>query len=310
MCSIEIVVSSRRLWVVPGGEETTQLVTVTAEQLSRELKSDNSPIVLDVRWKLGDASGHDAYLAGHIPSAVFVDLDTELAAPPSGAQGGRHPLPPVAELEKSARRWGIDVDSPVVVYDDWGNLAAARLWWLLRWAGVDDVRLLDGGWGAWRAAGGSSSSGEEVATAPGSVMLRPGQLPVVEIDDVATASGTVLDARAAERYRGDVEPVDPRAGHIPGAISAPTAENLDADGFFRTVDELRQRFSTLGVSAPGTSGDGVDEVAIVYCGSGINAAHQIAAMAMARVPAALFPGSFSQWSSDQSRDVVAGPDPR
>jgi len=282
---------------VPGPGEQSPKITISVDELSAARESDKTPIVVDVRWKLGDPAGHDAYLAGHIPGAVYADLETELAAPASGAVGGRHPLPDITDLQASARRWGVDDDSPVVVYDDWGNLAAARLWWLLRWAGVADVRLLDGGWGAWRAAGGVVATGDEADRSTGSVTLRPGHLPVVTIDDVAASTTTVLDARAAERYRGDVEPVDPRAGHIPGAVSAPTTDNLDADGHFRPINQLRQRFRGLGVASGGSE-------PIVYCGSGINAAHEIAALAMLDIPAALFPGSFSQWSSDPSRTVA------
>ncbi|AZG47736.1 sulfurtransferase [Gordonia insulae] len=269
---------------------------ITVDDLTEAMLSDRPPVILDVRWQLGDSRGHEHYRAGHVPGAVFVDLDTELAAPPSPSRG-RHPLPEIADLQAAARRWGIDEGSPVVVYDDIGNLASARAWWLLRWAGVTDVRLLDGGLGAWRAAGLRLSSGDTTPRA-GAVTLSAGHMPVAEIDDVAGSDSVVLDARAAERYRGEVEPMDPRAGHIPGAVSAPTADNVDPDGRFRAADELRERFSALGVR------DGSQ--VITYCGSGINAAHEIAALELAGVTGTLYPGSWSQWSSDSGRPVETG----
>ncbi|MGW9264778.1 sulfurtransferase [Gordonia terrae] len=268
-----------------------------------EMLLSTPPVLLDVRWQLGDFDGRGAYREGHIPGAVYVDLDSELAAPPSGPVGGRHPLPAVAELQSAARRWGIDDGVPVVVYDDSGNLAAARAWWLLRWAGIADVRLLDGGLAAWRAEGLRTTTGDGGRPRTGSVTLTAGHLPVATIDDVAAGPEHLLDARAAERYRGDDEPVDPRAGHIPGAISVPTADNVDTSGRFHPADELRRRFAGVGIDAE--AGTGV----VVYCGSGINAAHQIAALAVAGIDASLFPGSFSQWSSDPERPVAEGDRP-
>lgn len=270
-------------------------VLVTATDLAELMLSPTPPVILDVRWQLGDDDGRQHYRDGHLPGAIYVDLDTELAAPPAGAAGGRHPLPAVDDLQAAARRWGIDDDVTVVVYDDYGNLAAARAWWLLRWAGITDVRMLDGGLGAWRAAGLRTAQGDGGIARAGSVTLRPGQLPVADIDEVADSTAVLLDVRAAERYRGEVEPADPRAGHIPGARNAPTTANLDADGYFRPAGELRKLFSEVGVD------EGSDVIA--YCGSGINAAHAVAALEIAGVRARLFPGSFSQWSSDPDRPV-------
>ncbi|MGV9713136.1 sulfurtransferase [Gordonia sp. NPDC003424] len=272
-------------------------VLITVDELAEALLSDHPPVVLDVRWRLGDNRGHERYREGHIPGAVYVDLDTELAAAPS-AERGRHPLPDAALLQASASRWGIDDTSRVVVYDDIGNLASARAWWLLRWAGLVDVTLLDGGLGAWQSAGFRLSRGDTTPRT-GSVTLRPGALPVAEIDEVAATGTLVLDARAPERFRGEVEPVDPRAGHIPGAVSAPTAANLGDDQRFLPKDILRERFSTLGVRE--------GEAVITYCGSGVNAAHQIAALEIAGFGGAtLFPGSWSQWSSDPERAAATG----
>ncbi|MEE4023704.1 sulfurtransferase [Gordonia sp. PKS22-38] len=274
-------------------------MVIRVDDLTEAMLSDRPPVILDVRWQLGDPHGHEHYRAGHVPGAVFVDLDRELAAPPTPARG-RHPLPDLADLQAAARRWGIDDDSLVVVYDDIGNLASARAWWLLRWGGLTDVHLLDGGLGAWRGAGLRVSSGDATPR-PGTVTLTGGHMPVVDIDDVAATSSGLLDARAAQRYRGEVEPVDPRAGHIPGAISAPTAENLRPDGTFLASDALRRRFTELGV----TEGD----VPIAYCGSGVNAAHQVAALELAGFRGALFPGSWSQWSADPERPAETGSGP-
>ncbi|GAB37235.1 MULTISPECIES: sulfurtransferase [Gordonia] len=271
-------------------------VLIDVEQLADAMLSDTPPVVLDIRWQLGDADGHARYRTGHIPGAVYVDLDSQLAAPPS-PEAGRHPLPEIDALTEAARSWGIDDTSPVVVYDDNGNLAAARAWWLLRWGGHRDVRILDGGLAAWRDSGMRLSSGD-TPVRPGNVTLHAGSLPVATIDDVAALgsddSKTVLvDARAGERYRGEVEPIDPRAGHIPGAISLPTSENIDAFGRFRAASDLRERFAQAGV----TDGSAV----VAYCGSGVNAAHEIAALEIAGLSGTLYPGSWSQWSADPAR---------
>nr|WP_028479182.1 sulfurtransferase [Nocardia sp. CNY236] len=267
---------------------------MVSPQELREALDNKRVCLLDVRWALGDPDGPQHYLDGHIPGAVFVDLETELATPPSPARG-RHPLPDVTQLEKCARSWGMATGDPVVVYDATGGLAAARAWWLLRWAGVADVRILDGGLPAWVRMGEPIATGAEPDPEPGDVELRPGHLPVADADAVARWRGVLLDARATERYRGDHEPIDPRAGHIPGASSAPTTQNLDAEGRFRSADELHDRFAAFG---PGP--------VAVYCGSGVTAAHQIAALAVAGIEATLYPGSWSQWSNDPKRPVATG----
>ncbi|MGW3408654.1 sulfurtransferase [Streptomyces sp. NPDC000888] len=280
----------------------TARVTTTVAELGTLLRSAEPPAVLDVRWALGDPHGRDHFAAGHIPGAVYVDLDTELAAAPS-PEGGRHPLPDLADLQATARRWGVRAGQPVVVYDDLGNTAAARAWWLLRYAGVTEVTLLDGALGAWRSAGLPLESGAPADPSPGDVVLRPDRLQTVDVDGAAdlAATGLLLDARAAERYRGEVEPVDPRAGHIPGAVSAPTGENLAADGTFLPAEVLRKRFADKGADATTRIG--------VYCGSGVTAAHQIAALAIAGYEATLFPGSWSAWSADPARPAATGPLP-
>jgi thiosulfate/3-mercaptopyruvate sulfurtransferase len=274
-------------------------VLVSAAEL---LAAPSRPVLLDVRWALGDPHGHEHYLAGHLPGAVFVDLDAELTDPPSAA-AGRHPLPSVPRLQSAARRWGISAGDAVVAYDASGGTAAARAWWLLRWGGVSDVRILDGGLGAWQRAGGELETGEVVPD-PGCVTLSGDGMPVLDPDGAAAlprTGGVLLDARAGERYRGEVEPIDPRAGHVPGAVSAPTTENLCPDGTFLPAAALAERFARLGVR-PGTT-------VAAYCGSGVTAAHEVAALAVAGVDAALWPGSWSQWSADPGRAAATGPDP-
>lgn len=265
-------------------------VLITPDELAAALEGEHPPRVLDVRWQLGGPPGHPLYLEGHVPSAVYVDLDTELARHGEPTDG-RHPLPEPADLQAAARRWGLDDGDAVVVYDGAGNLAAARAWWLLRWAGVADVRILDGALPAWVAAGHPLATDDAVPPT-GSVVLTPGALPTLEVAGVTalvTNGGVLLDARAGERYRGEVEPVDPVAGHVPGARSLPTGDNLAPDGRFLPAETLRARFAAAGA-------DGSAPVA-VYCGSGVTAAHQVAALAIAGVEAGLYPGSWSQWSN-------------
>ena len=265
----------------------TSTVLITAAELASALASSTPPVVLDVRWLLGGPPGHGEYLTGHIPGAVFIDLNDELASH-GEPTAGRHPLPSLAALQESARRWGINPGSTVVVYDDNGNTASARAWWLLRWAGLTDVRLLDGALGAWKAAGFAIATDDLTPTA-GTVALVADRLPVLPFEKVESFEGVLLDARAGERYRGEVEPVDPKAGHIPGALSAPTGENLTADGFFKPAAELKARFAAIGATP--------DASVAAYCGSGVTAAHEIVALALAGIDAALYPGSWSQWSN-------------
>jgi len=279
-------------------------ILITPAQLASavvgEPLADGGPLrLLDVRWRLDRPDGRPDYSAGHIPGARYVDLDAQLARH-GEPQDGRHPLPPVEQLQRDARGWGIDDGDTVVVYDDLKNLSAARAWWLLRYAGVADVRLLDGGLAAWRTAGLPLETGDAPAPAAGSVTLEYGALPVLTIDEAAAfpGAGVLLDARAGERYRGEVEPIDPRAGHIPGARSAPTTANVDADGRFLPAEQLRARFAALGIK-PGTP-------VAAYCGSGVTAAHEVVALALAGFDAALFPGSWSQWANHPERPVAVG----
>ena len=281
--------------------QTLMDVATLKDRLDGADNTGRRTVVLDVRWALGDPHGRDHYLAVHVPGAVFVDLATELAGPADPGRG-RHPLPTPEQFQASVRSWGVRNGDVVVAYDDSGNQAAARLWWMLRNAGLPDVYLLDGGLAAWRGAGFEVESGERQA-APGDIVLTGGAMPVINAGEAASwgQSGLLLDARAGERYRGDFEPVDPRAGHIPGAVSAPTTGNLSADGRFLSPAALRERFAGLGVRA--------EVPTAVYCGSGVTAAHEIAALEIAGFPAALYPGSFSEWSNNASNPVVTGDAP-
>jgi thiosulfate/3-mercaptopyruvate sulfurtransferase len=271
---------------------------ISAAELRAQLSSGQPLALLDVRWALAGPTGRSAYLSGHIPGAVYVDLDTELAAPVA-AGTGRHPLPALSALQTAARSWGLRAGQPVVVYDDSNGLSAARAWWLLRWASVSDVRVLDGGLSAWSADGGALT-GDSTSPAPGDIALSAGGLPVLTADQAAAlpATGVLLDARAGERYRGEAQPIDPIAGHIPGATNAPTTDNLVAGGRFADPAALRERFAALGA-------DGSEPVG-VYCGSGVTAAHEILALARIGVPAALYPGSWSEWITDDRRPVATG----
>jgi thiosulfate/3-mercaptopyruvate sulfurtransferase len=259
-----------------------------------------APVLLDVRWRLGGPPGIDLYRAGHLPGAVFVDLDHDLAAPPGA--GGRHPMPAPADFEAAMRRAGVSGDRPVVVYDDADSTAAARAWWLLRYFGHPSVRVLDGGYRAWTAAGHPVETGAPSAPADGDFTASPGHLDLLDAAGAAALarSGLLLDARAGERYRGDKELVDPVAGHIPGAVNAPTADNVNPDGTFRPPADLARRFDALG--AGGT------EVG-VYCGSGVTAAHEILALTLAGIPASLYLGSWSEWITDPTHPIATGPSP-
>lgn len=281
-------------------EEHRELIQV--EELAALLGSGAHAVLLDVRWALGDPHGREHYAAGHLPGAVFVNMETELSARP-GPDTGRHPLPTAEDFAATVRAWGINDDSEIVLYDDSGALAAARGWWLLRHAGFRGVRVLDGGLGAWKAAGHPLETGNNIPV-PGTAAASWDQMPVIDIEEAAAfpARGILLDSRAAERYRGEVEPIDPRAGHIPGAHNRPTTANLTADGHLLAPEDLTAALAELGVES------GAPEVA-AYCGSGVTAAHQILALETIGVHAALFPGSWSQWSSDPARPAGTGEQP-
>ncbi|WP_029144640.1 sulfurtransferase [Microbacterium luticocti] len=270
---------------------------ISAADLS-DLLATGAPVrLLDVRYRLDEPDGRPAYLAGHLPGAVYVDMDTELAHIGAPAQG-RHPLPPVDDLQASARRWGLNPGEVVVAYDDWNMMGAARAWFLLRGCGIDDVRVLDGGLRAWRDAGGKLETGE-VRPAPGTVVLHEITQGVASIDEAAAwpARGVLLDVRAPERYRGESEPLDPVAGHIPGAVNLPSTVHL-RDGRFADAAAIRDAFAAAGAT------DAVPVAA--YCGSGVTAAHTALAGAVAGIDVTVYPGSWSQWSNTPGRDVATG----
>lgn len=267
------------------------MALIAAEELTGLL---GTVTVLDVRYRMGGSGppGREAFAAGHVPGAAYVDLDTALASPPGA--GGRHPLPDPGDFAAAMRAVGVRRDRPVVVYDDWSGHAAARCWWLLRFHGHSDVRVLDGAWPAWVDAGAAVETGPGVTPEPGDFAAEPGHLPVVDADGVR-AVDVLVDARAPERWRGETEPVDPVAGRIPGAVNVPTTRNLGEGGRFRGVADLRAAYDEVGALGGGT--------VAVYCGSGVTAAHDVLALDLLGVRAALYPGSWSGWITDPDRPV-------
>ncbi|SDS80948.1 sulfurtransferase [Actinopolymorpha singaporensis] len=301
---------------------------LSVPDLATWLAGDHPPVVLDVRWTLTGPPAREVYQAGHVPGARYVDFDTVLSGPADPAGGGRHPLPAPEVFAAAMRDLGVRTDTDVVVYGAPDGFGAARAWWCLRYFGHRSVRVLDGGFAAWVRAGQPVETGEPAAMeAAGDFVARPGGMPALGADEAArlARSGLLLDARAGERYRGETEPVDPVGGHIPGALSAPTAANLDADSRFLDPARLRERFAALGIESPAdglpgddVSGDHAAPVAVdpaeggcgvgTYCGSGVSAAQQVLALELAGVRAGLYVGSWSDWVSDRQRPVATGPD--
>lgn len=287
------------------GVRTLTSALVSTSELAALLADEDPPVVLDVRWTLGGPPGRQDYEAGHIPGAAFVDLDGELSGAPG--PGGRHPLPEPESLRTTLRKAGVRAGHPVVVYDAADGSVAARAWWLLRWARHDQVAVLDGGFAAW-VAGDRPVTRELPAPEAGDVDVVPGGMPVLEALGAArfARSAVLLDARAPHRYRGDDEPVDPRAGHIPGAVNAPSSDHSGPDGRWRTPGDLAERFAGLGVRA--------GEPVAAYCGSGVTASSVVLALEVAGVttgeyPAALYAGSWSHWCTDEGRPVATGAEP-
>ncbi|HEY2597823.1 MAG TPA: sulfurtransferase [Candidatus Dormibacteraeota bacterium] len=251
--------------------------------------------ILDFRWYLIGGKGRDAYERGHIPGAVFVDLEDV-----TGKEGGgRHPLPSARQFEKEMQRAGVSDATKVVAYDDVGGSVASRLWFLLRFFGHESQAVLDGGIGAW---GAPLETRQPEVTRGDFRSRKPDLSRIVDFEDVRGLAGVpLIDARAGERYRGEKEPIDPKAGHIPGALSAPWAENLGPNGRFKSPEELRKRFAELGID----DGKG----AVAYCGSGVNATHDLLAMELAGIKnGRLYAGSWSDWSSRDAA-VATGPNP-
>ena len=260
--------------------------------------------VFDVRFDLArPEAGEAAWREGHLPGARYLHLDRDLSAKDGvpALCGGRHPLPTREVFAATAARLGLTPDTPVVLVDAQGGMFAARAWWMLRWIGARDVRVLDGGLAAWRAAGGALEPGEVAPAAPGLAWpLGPEPEGLrLTADALAAQLGRValLDARAPERYRGDVEPLDPVAGHIPGALNRPFSANLGPDGRFLPPEALRAAFQGLAGARP----------VVHQCGSGVTACHNLLAMAVAGLPGgALYAGSWSEWCRDPARPVARG----
>jgi len=257
-------------------------------------------VIADCRFALNDPqAGRQAYAAGHIPGSFYVSLDDDLSTPHIPGKTGRHPLPAQADWAATVAAMGIQHVSQVVVYDDAGGAMAARMWWMMRWLGHETVAVLNGGWQAWQAGGGAVSQ-EGRAFTPTSARFEslPSLVKIVTAEDLDSAHLQLVDARDLPRYRGDTEPLDPVAGHIPGAICSPFAGNLSADKTFLSPAALREKF--LAVTASG-------KPVVCYCGSGVTAAHNLLAMKVAGLDdPALYPGSWSEWITDPSRPVATG----
>lgn len=271
---------------------------VTAEALLADRLDDL--VLVDVQWNLTTSAGpagRERYDAAHLPGAHHVDLDAELSGPPG--RGGRHPMPTGHAVQEALRRCGASAGSRVVVYDQGSSYAAARAWWVFRHFGAGDVRVLDGGLPAWRAAGGTVTT-RVPGPGAGTFEAHEGGMPVLDATAAAELArdGMLLDVRAPERFRGDSEPIDPVAGRVPGAVNAPATDTLRPDGRFRPVDELRELFYAKGVRADVPVG--------AYCGSGVTAAHEVLALHEVGIDASLYVGSWSDWITDSRRPVERG----
>ncbi len=266
-------------------------------ELAAQLATADPPVVIDVRWMLGGPSGVGDYRQGHIPGAHFVDLDRELSAPPGP---GRHPLPEAAQFGAAMRRHGVGRSRLVVAYDAATGTSAARAWWLLRYFGHPNVALLDGGYAAWVGAGLAVEEGIDRDPDTGDFEAIPGGMPLLDAASAATMSrqGTLIDARAPERFRGETEPVDPVAGHIPGARNVPAQRTQHPNGTFLSPDELRERYGAAGATPRGP--------VAVYCGSGVVATEGVFALGLAGIDAALYAGSWSEWITDPNRPIEVG----
>jgi thiosulfate/3-mercaptopyruvate sulfurtransferase len=274
---------------------------ITTEALARHI-DDPGFLVVDCRHDLADVSaGERAYREAHLPGAAFAHLDRDLSGVKTG-RTGRHPLPEVSALADTFGRMGIDAKRQVIAYDQAGGVWASRLWWLLHWLGHDAAAVLDGGFDRWRAEGRPVTR-VMPALRPATFVAQP-PTPIASADEILhhLDDGTlqVLDARAPERYRGDVEPIDPVAGHIPGARNRPYTENLTPQGGFKPTQQLRSEYNALLAGRPASS-------VVHQCGSGVTACHNMLAMTIAGLPGSrLYPGSWSEWVADSARPVARG----
>lgn len=289
-----------RVTVMAGLLLTPQELVETLQGADPEAR----PVVVDVRWQLGQGTGANRadYLAGHIPGAAFLDLETGLAGKPASKGGGRHPMPSLTAATEAFRAVGVSDERPVVLYDDASSIAAARAWWLLVYYGKDNVHVLDGGYAAWQAAGLEVQAGP-VQAERGDIVLTPGARRLLDAEEVEhyLDRHQVVDARPAERFRGAKEPVDPVAGHIPGALSLPTLRTVDEQGRFLPSDDLELLLTAAGVQP--------DRRTAIYCGSGVQACHLALAIEIAEhghFDPAVYMGSWSDWISDPDRPVATG----
>ena len=274
---------------------------VSPEQLGAAIAAGATPLIVDCSFDLANpAAGERAFAQGHLPDAIYAHLDRDLAGAKTG-RNGRHPLPARADWAATLARLGVTPARAVVLYDAQGGMYAARAWWMLLWAGQRAVSVLDGGIAAWTAAGGALETGAVTPMpAPSPYPLGDSLVAAIDADALQKSLGrvTLLDARAGERYRGEVEPLDKRAGHIPGARSRFFKDNLDAQGRFKPAAELRAAFTSFGATPAQV---------VHQCGSGVTACHNLLAMEAAGLPgSALYPGSWSEWSSDPARPVAVG----
>ena len=285
-------------------QNTPFTTLISAAELAPHVASPNW-VILDCRHDLANhALGLESYRAGHLPQARFAAIETDLSDKSPAADGqfrGRHPLPTREAFIATLQSWGINPSTQVVAYDAHGGMFAARLWWMLRWVGHAAVAVLDGGLPAWQAQGGALSTAD-VVSAKGTIVAKPALVETVDVAavlaNVTNGTRTVIDARAADRFRGENETMDPVGGHIPGAKQHFFKDNLRADGCFKPAADLRAVYSTL-VTEP--------EHSIFHCGSGVTACHNLLALEIAGLPgAALYPGSWSEWCADASRPVAQG----
>jgi thiosulfate/3-mercaptopyruvate sulfurtransferase len=274
---------------------------ISAAQLAA-LAAGPALMIFDCRFALMDpAAGRKAYDQAHIPGAYFADMNRDLSTPHVPGKTGRHPLPSKADWIRKVQSWGLNPDIQVVLYDDNGGASAARMWWMLQWIGHNNVAVLNGGWQAWTAAGLPVTQELPAPRAPSTFdyAALPSPAVLITASQVDGRSQLLLDAREPARFRGEVEPIDPVAGHIPGAVCSPYSANLDANGMFKSTEELREKFA---------GADRFDRPTVCYCGSGVTACHNILAMTLAGMPMpALYAGSWSEWITKKSRPVAKGP---
>jgi len=283
------------------GDSTYPSPLIQVDELQRLLAGPQvcRPVVLDVRFRLGSSTGREEFEDAHIPGASYVDMDTELATIRADGAGGRHPMPTVETFTAAMRSAGVTLSRPVVAYDGWSSLPASRVWWMLRHLGFPHVRVLDGGIAAWTGAGQPTESGPST---PAAGDFAPSGPVIARLLDAADAKRyaahhLLLDARTADRFRGENETIDAVAGHIPGGVSVPALANVDLDGRFLPADEMAARFRRLGVVNAKPIG--------TYCGSGIQATHLALALSVAGMTddVDVYIGSWSDWITDPERPV-------